>query len=345
MRLAVSGKIGDQFLAYAKQVGATDFIGGGSEMPTDYGYYRFQDLMLMRQRIEDAGLRWAVLDGMPAEWKHKIKLGLPGRDEQIANWCRTLENMGAAGVPALGYFFSLRSGIGHYGLRTSRSTPGRGGAIVTSFDQELIEGADQGFWDPPVDRSLEVTEDDVWAAATHFLEAVVPVAEEAGVRMGMHPDDPPMSPIGGVARVFRSHEALRRLIELVPSPSNCVGFCQGTISEMPGDVYDAIRYFGGRDRICLRPLQERDREGAQLLGDFHRRGLRRHAEGDADVQGGRLRRAVHRRPRAGHGRRRPVAVPLARLRNGVHARAWSRQPTPIRRGFRPGRCLHDPPFR
>ena len=249
MRLAVSGRVDDEFLTYAKQVGATDYIGGGHDMPTDHGHYRFQDLMLMRQRIEDAGLRWAVLDGIPAEWKYKIKLGLPGRDEQIANWRRTLENMGAAGVPALGYFFSPRSSIGHYGLRTSRSTPGRGGAKVTSFDWELIQGADQGFWDPPVDRSLEVTEDDVWAAATYFLEAVIPTAEDAGVRMGMHPDDPPMSPIGGVARVFRSHEALRRLIELVPSPSNCVGFCQGTISEMPGDVYDAIRYFGSRDRI------------------------------------------------------------------------------------------------
>ena len=94
----------------------------------------------MRQRIEDAGLRWAVLDGMPAEWKHKIKLGLPGRDEQIANWCRTLENMGAAGVPALGYFFSPRSSIGHYGLRTSRSTPGRGGAI----GHQLRLGVDPG---------------------------------------------------------------------------------------------------------------------------------------------------------------------------------------------------------
>ena len=249
MRLAVSGPIDDEFLAYARQVGATDYIGGGHDMPTDHGYYRFQDMMLMRQRIEDAGLRWAVLDGIPAEWKYQIKLGLPGRDEQIENWRRTLENMGAAGVPALGYFFSPRSSIGHYGLRTSRSTPGRGGAKVTSFDWELIQGADQGFWDPPVDRSLEVTEDDVWAAAAYFLEAVVPAAEDAGVRMGMHPDDPPMSPIGGVARVFRSHEALRRLIELVPSPSNCVGFCQGTISEMPGDVYDAIRYFGSRNRI------------------------------------------------------------------------------------------------
>ena len=206
--------------------------------------------MLLRQRIEDAGLRWAVLDGIPGEWRDKIKLGLPGRDEQIANWCRTLENMGAAGIPTMGYFFSLRSGIGHYGLRTSRSTPGREGAKVTSFDYELIKGAYQDFWDPPADTSVEVTDNDVWDYVTYFLEAVIPVAEEAGVRLGLHPDDPPVSPIGGVARVFRSHAALRRLTEIVPSASNGLGFCQGTISEMPENIFDAIRYFGSRNKIC-----------------------------------------------------------------------------------------------
>ena len=134
MRLAVTGKVEEEFLAFARQIGATDYIGGVNNLPQDKGYFGFQELMLLRQRIEDAGLRWAVFDGIPAEWSYKIKLGLPGRDEQIANWCKTLENLGAAGVPALGYFFSLRSGIGKYGLRTSSTTPGRGGAKLTSFD-------------------------------------------------------------------------------------------------------------------------------------------------------------------------------------------------------------------
>lgn len=67
--------------------------------------------------------------------------------------------------------------------------------------------------------------------------------------MSLHPDDPPISPIAGTARVFRSHEALARLVDIVPSECNGLGFCQGTISEMPGDVLDAIRYFGSRDKI------------------------------------------------------------------------------------------------
>ena len=250
MRLAISRSTNDQNLTFGRQLGATDYVGGGRDLPKGKGYFAFQDLLLLRKRIEDAGLRWAVLDDIPAEWLHEIRLGLPGRDELIDNLCKTLQNMGAAGVPALGYFFSLRSGIGHYGLRTSRTTPGRGGAMVTSLDYDEIKGATQDFWDSPVDASFEATDDQIWDNVTYFLKAVVPVAEKAGVRMGLHPDDPPISPIGGVARVFRSHSALRRLTEIVPSDSNGLTFCQGTISEMPENVLDAVRYFGSRNKIC-----------------------------------------------------------------------------------------------
>ena len=93
------------------------------------------------------------------------------------------------------------------------------------------------------------TDEDMWDNVTYFLEAVIPVAEQAGVRMGLHPDDPPISPIGGIARVFRSHEALKQLVDRVPSDCNGLAFCQGTISEMPGNVLDAIRHFGSRDQI------------------------------------------------------------------------------------------------
>ena len=78
---------------------------------------------------------------------------------------------------------------------------------------------------------------------------MVPVAEDAGVKLALHPDDPPVSPIGGVARVVRNHAALRRVVDIVPSPANGLTFCVGTIAEMPGDVFEAIRYFGTRDKI------------------------------------------------------------------------------------------------
>jgi len=227
MRLAYCAKIDDEFLAFARQIGTDDVVVvGGRSLPISEGHYRFLDLMLLRKQLEDAGLRCAAIEGSPADWTDKIKLGLPGRDEQIENWCKTLKNVGAAGIPVLQYSFKLRSAGGGYGLRTSKSTPARGGAKVSSFDYELIKGATQDFWDPPVSRSLEVSDEQMWDNITYFLKAVIPVAEEAGVKMGLHPDDPPVSPIGGVARIFRSHAAMKRLIEIVPSDSNGLVFCQ-----------------------------------------------------------------------------------------------------------------------
>ena len=250
MRPAMAGRIDDGFLAFARQLGATDIVCvGNADLPTDKGYYESRDLSLLRKRIEDAGLRWAVLGEPPANWSDKIKLGLPGRDEQIDNWCKNLRNMGAAGIPAVAYKFSLRSAGGGYGLRTSMTTPTRGGSRVTSFDYDLIKDATQDYWDPPVSESVETTDEQMWDNVTYFLKAVIPIAEQAGVRIGLHPDDPPISPIGGVARILRSHSAMKRFTEIVPSDSNGLTFCQGTISEMPENVIDAIRYFGSRDKI------------------------------------------------------------------------------------------------
>ena len=106
--------------------GAVDAVGGPGCLPTYKGYYDFHELLLLRKRVEDANLTLAAIENVPWEWNDKIKLGLPGQDEQIDNWCKTLRNMGAAGIPVLGYNFRPPSPTG-YGFRTSQSTPGRGG--------------------------------------------------------------------------------------------------------------------------------------------------------------------------------------------------------------------------
>ncbi len=246
MRLAMSGT-DDETLKFAVQVGATDIVGG--DLPADKGYYTVEDMVRLRERIEEAGLKLSVIGGMPEELSYKIKLGLPGRDEEIDNWCKTLRNMGHAGIHTLLYFFSLRSWYGNYGLRTDRDTPGRGDSKLTSFDYDDVQDETGEYWHAPVPESVEADDEQIWDNVTYFLNAVIPVAEEAGVRLALHPDDPPISPIAGVARVFRSHDALRRLIEIVPSDSNGLTFCAGTISEMPENLLDAIRYFGSRDKI------------------------------------------------------------------------------------------------
>jgi mannonate dehydratase len=247
VRLATSGD-SDEDLKFAVQLGATEVV-GGNDLPTDQGYYTVEDMVRLRKRVEEAGLKLAVISELPEELTYKIKLGLPGRDEQIDNWRKTLRNMGEAGIDTMLYFFSLRSWYGNHGLRTDRTMPGRGGSKLTGFDYADIKDETRKYWSVPVPESVKADDEQIWDNITYFLKAVVPVAEEAGVRMGLHPDDPPISPIGGVARVFRSHAALRRLIEIVASDSNGLTFCAGTISEMPENVLDAIRYFGSRDKI------------------------------------------------------------------------------------------------
>ncbi len=247
MRLAMSDDT-DEDLKFALQMGATDLVGGNG-LPTDKGYYTVADLKRLRARVEAAGLRLSVVSGPPEELTYKIKLGLPGRNEQIDNWCKTIRNTGEAGVATICYFISLRSWYGNYGLRTDRATPGRGESALTSFDYDAVQNKTGAYWYAPVPQGLEVGDEQIWDNVAYFLKAVIPVAEEAGMQMALHPDDPPISPITGVARVFRSHEALQRFIEIVPSPANGLTFCTGTMGAMPEDVYEAIRFFGSRGKI------------------------------------------------------------------------------------------------
>ena len=242
--------IDDEFLIIGRQFGATDVV-GQDDVLIEEGkqYFPFIRLSLLKKKIEDAGLTWSVMGGVPNHWIDKIVLGLPGRDEQIENFCKTIKHTGAAGIPIMGYSFNLKCTDGRGGLRTSDTTRGRGDARVTSFDYEFIKRATPDYWQTPLEESFEIGDNQMWDNLTYFLKAVIPVAEEAGVKMALHPSDPPISPIAGVARILRSHDALKRVIEIVPSDSNGILFCQGTISEMPENVMDAIRYFGERKKI------------------------------------------------------------------------------------------------
>ena len=239
--LDIRGGVDDEQLAFGAQLGATDAIGGDACMPSDSGYFEFLELVVFRQRVESSGLRLFAIENMPWEWTDKIKLGLPGRDEQIDNFCKSLRNMGAAGIPAIGYNFRPPTVTG-YGVRTSQSAPGRGGAKQTAFNYDLIK-------DHPFGDYGEVSAEQMWDNLEYFLKAVVPVAEDAGVRMAVHPDDPPAQSIGGVARILNSFDGLKRLTQIVDSEYNALDFCQGSMAVQHGDLHEAIRHFGARDRI------------------------------------------------------------------------------------------------
>jgi mannonate dehydratase len=104
---------------------------------------------------------------------------------------------------------------------------------------------------------------------TYFIKAVVPMAEEAGVKMGVHPDDPPISPLGGVARIMRSPEAFKRVIETVPSDYNGLEFCQGCFSEMGTDVIESIKYQGVADNFDECFIDEGQTDMFDAMKAFH----------------------------------------------------------------------------
>ena len=244
MRLGVDfrGDGPDRLLAFGKQMGADDAVGGGLTFDPELGYFDYPTLVHLKARVEGFGLRLAAIENVHRNWNDKIKLGLPGRDEQIDNWRKTLRNMGLAGVPVLGYNFMTPSSPTSYSWRTSRAPTARGAADATVFDWDVAKTA-------PASELGEFDDDRIWAAFEYFIKAVAPVAEEYGVKLALHPDDPPISPLAGIARIFRSHESLQRLCDLAPSDYNGLEFCQGTVAEMPENVIGGIERFVGQGKV------------------------------------------------------------------------------------------------
>lgn len=170
----------------------------------------------------------------------RVRLGLPGRDEDIERVIVQIQAMGRLGIELLCYNWMA---LGSWG-RTDIAIPTRGGALVSGFDKALSETR------APIAPAGEYTHEQLWDALAYFLDAVVPVAEASGVRLGMHPDDPPQSADRGVPRIMNSVAAYRRMLALRPSRSNAITFCQGNWALMPEvqagevDLPGLIREFG-----------------------------------------------------------------------------------------------------
>ena len=238
MRIAIGqfNQLSDERLKFAKQIGASGVLLNTPALPGEKRW-EFMDLLRLRTHVEDYGLRLEALENTPVSFYDRAMLGLPGRDEQIEHYQATVRNVGKAGIPILGYHW-----MPNRVWRTSTTTPGRGGAQVTSFDMDLVR-------DAPLTHDRAFAEDEMWGNYEYFMKAVAPVAEASGVKLALHPDDPPVASLGGVARLFRDFEGFKRAMEIVPSPNSGLDFCMGCWSEMGPGVIEAIRYFGEREKI------------------------------------------------------------------------------------------------
>lgn len=181
------------------------------------------------------GLTPAVVEPLPGSIYEDIKCGTARADEAMQQAKAVVRNMGRLGIGTLCMNFMAH--IGWY--RTTGTYPERGGAGSTAFDMKDFTPRDD----------FSITKEQLWANLERFLREIVPVAEESGVRLALHPDDPPVPQLGGVQRILTSLPAIDRAVHLVKSDALGVTLCQGCYSAMGEDVCEVIRHFGSEGKI------------------------------------------------------------------------------------------------
>jgi mannonate dehydratase len=238
-----SAKPTDDDLLFLKQIGA-DYVSVGStpDLRTAEGFQQ------IKKRYADAGITVWNIGNTSVHNMPEVTLNLPGRDKKVEEYKQYLRNLGKAGIYYTTYAH-MGNGIWSSGRATIR------GAAAREFD--LASPNKQGVWDgvvfkEPLSHGREFTKEEIWENYTYFIKQVAPVAEEVGVRIGIHPDDPPVPVLAGVPRcVFANFDGYRRAMEIANSPNVGLCLCCGTWLEggkqLTGkDPEEMIRYFGAQ---------------------------------------------------------------------------------------------------
>lgn len=231
--------------------------GFGISEPDD-PMWTYEGLRDLKAMINEAGLELEALENFaPAHW-YDVLLDGPRRGEQMAHLKQIIRDMGRVGIGTLGYCFTI---AGVWGRQEGAYA--RGGARSVGFENppqppipagmvwNMVYDPDQFKPDNPQATVGTITADEIWRRFSAFLNEMLPVAEEAGVKLALHPDDPPLPTLRGAARLVYHPDHFQRVIDLNPSPVNTLEFCIGTISEMPGgDVYAAIDRYSQAGRLA-----------------------------------------------------------------------------------------------
>lgn len=215
--------------------------------------WTYEEFVTLRQEINAAGLELEAVENFdPAHW-YDVLLGGPKKDHQLENLKTMIRHLGHAGIPIMGYNFSIAGVAGRV-----KGVFARGAAEAVGMDGPCDEPMPNGMvWNMVYERNPipgvipSASPEQLWQRLADFLDAVIPVAEAAGVRLAAHPDDPPLPVVRGQPRLVYQPRLYQRLLELKLSPSNALEFCVGTLAEMTeGDVYDAVDHYSRQGKLA-----------------------------------------------------------------------------------------------
>lgn len=225
----------DEHLLFARQLGLGYVYTWVRGQQHGYDY-----LLDLRRRVEDAGLTLYNVGSGEIAKSDKIHLALPGRDEKIEEFQSFVRNLGKAGIHNTTFTWEPK------GVWSSERGESRGAPARTVDLDEMRRR--------PLTHGREYSEEELWENFEYFMERIIPVAEESGVRLALHPNDPPTQSLGGVPCLIRSFEAYKRAFEIADSPNLGMEFCTGCWLEGGedfGDMLEAIRYFHEQGRIII----------------------------------------------------------------------------------------------
>jgi mannonate dehydratase len=240
--LQIPRDFNDDDLIFAKQIGV-NYV----SIPTQGGTYEI--FSAFKQRVEAAGLKVANIGNSNVHNMPEVTLNLPGRDQKIEEYKQYLRDLGKAGLTYTTYAHMAN------GIWSSDRETTRGGASARSFHHENAKGYWAGkVFEGPLSHGRKYTKEELWENFTYFIRQVVPVAEENGVRIGIHPDDPPVPELAGVPRsMFGNFDGYARALEIANSPNVGVCLCCGTWAEggkhTGKDVYEAVRRFAKMGKL------------------------------------------------------------------------------------------------
>jgi len=242
--MQVDENVSNEDLTWIKQMGV-DYV----NVQTGKGRATLENFISIKRRVEAAGLNVWNIPNNDNRNIEEITLNLPGRDQKIQWLKQYIRDTGKAGIGYITYAHMAN------GIWSSKPETTRGGGASRAFHLADAKGYWNGkVYEGPLTHGRRYSQEELWDNYTYFIRQIAPVAEEAGVRIGIHPDDPPVPELGGIPRhIFGTFDGYVKALEIANSPNVGVCLCCGTWAEggkyMGKNVYEAARAFAQMDKL------------------------------------------------------------------------------------------------